>query len=211
MLTLLYCIRKGMDVCLFTTVNLPYYRVSGHGVSHKMIITQAQSLNKVMHIAYLPSSPTIEEYENITTYAMHVMNKNGVREMCCGDIFLEDLRKFREKIAGSANMNTIFPLWGKNTKEVAHEFISLGFKAIVVAVCLNHLDISFLGRSYDDSFIRDLPHGIDPCGENGEFHTFVYDGPLFLYPINIKTGEVVNKTLRHGSTEFQYAYIDIFA
>jgi diphthamide synthase (EF-2-diphthine--ammonia ligase) len=108
-----------------------------------------------------------------------------------GDLFLQDIREYREKNLARAELSAIFPLWGRDTRELAAEFTGLGFRASVVCVDSTALDRSFAGREYDASFVADLPAGVDPCGENGEFHTFVYDGPLFAKPVAQVRGEVV--------------------
>jgi uncharacterized protein (TIGR00290 family) len=108
-----------------------------------------------------------------------------------GDIFLEDVRKYRERILAKAGMNGIFPLWKRDTKDLARTFINLGFKAVITSIDSNVLGKSFVGRDYDGKFLSDLPANVDLCGENGEFHSFVYDGPLFCERIGFKKGEIV--------------------
>jgi len=117
----------------------------------------------------------------------------GVRRVVFGDIFLEDLRVYRERNLALLGMEALFPLWKRDTRELARDFVNQGFRAITVCVDPRVLDPSFAGRELDESFFADLPPGVDPCGENGEFHTFVFDGPIFQQPINIQVGEKVNR------------------
>jgi uncharacterized protein (TIGR00290 family) len=131
------------------------------------------------------------EYEDELLKVLRRHRANGVLSALLGDIFLEDVRKFREQTLSKVEMKGIFPLWHKPTKELAHRFINLGFKAIITVVDSNVLGKSFVGREYDDQFLSDLPANVDPCGENGEFHSFVYDGPLFHERVEFKKGEIV--------------------
>jgi uncharacterized protein (TIGR00290 family) len=119
--------------------------------------------------------------------------KQGVRRVAFGDIFLEDLRLYREKNLARAQMSALFPLWKRDTRELAAHFIASGFRAIAVCIDPTKLDLSFAGRELDATFFRDLPPNVDPCGENGEFHTFVFAGPIFSKPIHIRRGEVVHR------------------
>src|SRR5699024_6374314 len=129
------------------------------------------------------------------------IKQQGISTFAFGDILLEDLKSYRERQLNSINIQTIFPLWGKNTTNLAREIIDSGIKAVVVAISCNVLDNSFIGRVYDKKFLSDLPPGIDPCGENGEFHTFVFDGPNFRYPVKFKRGKVVKKSYNSDSKD----------
>jgi uncharacterized protein (TIGR00290 family) len=134
-------------------------------------------------------------YEQRMKEALEQHFAKGVRRVAFGDIFLEDLRVYREKNLAQVGMTANFPIWKRDTRELAREFVSRGFRAIAVCVDPRVLDASFAGRELDASFFADLPQGVDPCGENGEFHSFVFDGPIFKSPIAIRIGE---KIVRDG-------------
>ncbi len=188
-------------VSLITTITDEYNRVSMHGVSEKLLAEQVNSIGLPLHLIYIPSRCVNKEYERIMYENMLFYKNLGVEYVGFGDIFLEDVRTYRENNLKKLNMKGIFPIWGKDTKDLAKTFIKLGFRAIVVCVNLDILDISFLGREFDENFIRDLGDSVDVCGENGEFHTFVYDGPIFKKAINFKIGDVVIRE--------NYGYIDL--
>ncbi|MCZ6865252.1 MAG: ATP-binding protein, partial [Candidatus Dadabacteria bacterium] len=120
----------------------------------------------------------------------------GIRDVVFGDLFLEEIKKYREDLLGKIGMECVFPIWKRDTVKLAKKFIELGFKAITVCVDSNVLGEEFAGREFDEHFLDDLPKAIDPCGENGEFHTFVYDGPVFNTPISHELGEIVLKDER---------------
>ncbi len=184
---------------LLTTVNGKYKRVSMHGVAETLLDKQAESIELPLRKIHLPELPTMEEYDSIISKELDTAKKNDIHISIFGDIFLEDLRAYREKQLAKKGFTAMFPLWKRDTKDVAREFIELGFKAIVVSVDGRYLDQSFAGRIYDQSFLNDLPENVDPCGENGEFHSFVFDGPIFKTPIPFKKGEVVYKEYKsHG-------------
>lgn len=142
----------------------------------------------------IPKEPSMEEYSEIMSKTMNDIKSQGVTHSIFGDIFLEDLRKYREDQLQSIGMKSVFPLWKQNTTDLINEFLSLGFKTIVTCVNETYLDKSFAGRIIDQDFIKDLPENVDPCGENGEFHTFTFDGPIFKNPIAFEIGETVKKT-----------------
>ncbi len=188
-------------VSLITTITNDYNRVSMHGISEKLLIEQVNSIGLPLHLIHIPSACVNEEYERIMYENLLFYKNLGVEYVGFGDIFLEDVRAYRENNLKKLNMRGIFPIWGENTKNLAEEFIKLGFKAIVVCVNLDVLDISFLGREFDENSIKELKDNVDICGENGEFHTFVYDGPIFRKALNVKTGHVVIRE--------NYGYIDL--
>ena len=138
-------------------------------------------------------APSMQDYETIMLNKINVLKAEGCSKAIFGDIFLEDLRIYREQKLMQAGIECVFPLWKIDTNELIKEFINLGFKAIVVCVNEQYLDKSFCGRLIDTSFVNDLPSNVDVCGENGEFHSFVFDGPLFKQPIGFKKGEIVYK------------------
>jgi uncharacterized protein (TIGR00290 family) len=180
---------------LVTTVNKKFNRVSMHGVSQKLLEQQAKEIGLPLHKIYFPEEVSMEKYNTIMkTNLNEIISKGGYKFSVFGDIFLEDLREFRETKLAELNLKGVFPLWKLDTTKIIEEFIELGFKAITVSVNANLLDKSFVGRVIDKDFINDLPKNVDVCGENGEFHTFVFDGPIFKNPIAFEIGEKVLKT-----------------
>ena len=178
-------------VALLTTVTEGYDRISMHGVRRSLLEQQAQALGVPVEKVYITQKASNEEYEVRMKEKLLDYKAQGVFSVLIGDIFLEDLRKYREKKLSEVGMNGIFPIWKKDTGELARSFIELGFKAVITCVDSHHLGKDFAGREFDRQFLADLPPGIDPCGENGEFHSFVYDGPIFRRPIACQKGEVV--------------------
>ena len=180
---------------LLTTVTEEYDRISMHGVRRELLERQAESLGLPLHVVLIPPQCINATYEARMKEALGEHLAQGVQRVAFGDIFLEDLRVYREKNLAQLGMAALFPIWKRDTQELAHEFLRLGFRAIAVCVDPRVLDPSFAGRVLDESFFADLLPGVDPCGENGEFHTFVFDGPVFRTPIRFLTGD---KVLRDG-------------
>lgn len=178
-------------VSLLTTVTEEYDRVSMHGVRKALLQMQADSLGLNLELVWIPRNSSQEEYEHRMKAALDKFAKQGVSTVAFGDIFLEDLKKYREENLAKNGMSAMFPIWKRNTGELARSFTDSRFKAIVTCVDTKCLDASFCGRTYDKSFLADLPAGVDPCGENGEFHTFSYDGPPFAKKIEFTKGEIV--------------------
>jgi uncharacterized protein (TIGR00290 family) len=156
---------------------------------------QAESIGLPLHAVPIPPQCIDTIYEQRMEEALAEHFARGVRCVAFGDIFLDDLRAYREKNLALVGMQAIFPVWKRDTGELAREFVRLGFRAITVCVDPRVLDTSFAGRELNASFFGDLPPGVDPCGENGEFHTFVFDGPIFREPIPVRIGE---KVMRDG-------------
>lgn len=179
---------------LLTSINHEFQRISMHGVHVSLLGQQAESLGFPLIKMEIPKEPSMEEYRQIMSETMTKIKSQGVTHSIFGDIFLEDLRKYREDQLQSIGMKAVFPLWKQNTIDIIHEFLDLGFKTIVTCVNETHLDKSFAGRIIDENFIKDLPKNVDPCGENGEFHTFTFDGPIFKNPIEFEIGDTVKKT-----------------
>lgn len=178
-------------LALLTTVTEGYDRISMHGVRRILIEQQAESLGLPVEKIYIAKNSSNEEYEaKMRDKLMHYQGQ-GVLSVVFGDIFLEDVRKYREENLAKIGMKGVFPLWKKDTTELAHTFIDLGFKAVITCVDSNFLDRIFVGRVFDEQFLSELPSSVDPCGENGEFHSFVYDGPIFRKRILYKKGEVI--------------------
>ena len=180
---------------LLTTITEEYDRISMHGVRRALLERQAESLGLPLHAVLIPPQCINATYEARMKEALAQHFEQGVRRVAFGDIFLEDLRVYRENNLAQVGMTAIFPIWKRDTRELAREFMFLGFRAMAVCVDPRVLDASFAGRELDASFFADLPPGVDPCGENGEFHTFVFDGPIFKTPIACRTGE---KVMRDG-------------
>ena len=178
---------------LLTTVTETYDRISMHGVRRELLVQQAQSIGLPLHEVRIPPQCVNPIYEARMEEALRVHYAGGVRTVAFGDIFLEDLRAYREKNLARVGMTALFPIWKRDTRDLIREFHQNGFRAIAACVDPRVLDRSFAGRELDEAFFRDLPSGVDPCGENGEFHTFVFDGPIFQSPIPIRTGEIVNR------------------
>ncbi|WP_106914430.1 Dph6-related ATP pyrophosphatase [Chryseobacterium aurantiacum] len=179
---------------LLTSINKEFQRISMHGVHVSLLEKQAESLGIPLIKMELPKEPSMEEYQQIMSKTMSEIQAQGITYSIFGDIFLEDLRKYRENQLKAIGMQAVFPLWKKDTLNLIHEFLNLGFKTIVTCVNGNYLDKTFAGRIIDQQFIDDLPDNVDPCGENGEFHTFTFDGPIFKNPIDFEIGEIVKKT-----------------
>ncbi len=181
-------------MCLLTSINEHYQRISMHGVRVDLLETQAESIGLPLVKIQLPEMPTMEVYEQVMSTALRDVINKGATASVFGDIFLEDLRKYREDKLSEVNLKGVFPLWKIPTGQLIREFISLGFRTITTCVNEKYLDKSFVGRIIDDEFLKDLPDHVDPCGENGEFHTFVFDGPIFKEPIAFEKGEIVYRT-----------------
>ena len=177
--------------CLLTSVNHQHQRISMHGVRVALLEQQANSIGLPLEIMQIPEMPTMEAYENAMRDTLMQFKKQNFTHSIFGDIFLEDLRKYREEKLKEINFQGVFPLWNIPTREIIQEFMDLGFKTIVVCVNERFLDKNFVGRIIDQDFINDLPENVDVCGENGEFHTFTFDGPLFSKPITFEIGEIV--------------------
>ncbi|OGD45844.1 ATP-binding protein [Candidatus Bathyarchaeota archaeon RBG_16_48_13] len=176
---------------LMTNVTEEYDRVSTHGVRRSLLEVQAESLGVPLDVVLISKDISDEEYESKMRAVLSKYNAAGASSMVFGDIFLENVRKYREDILSKMGMRGIFPNWKKNTKELAKRFMDQGFRAIVVSVDSKVLDKGFVGREFDRQFLDDLPPTVDPCGENGEFHSFAYDGPIFKKRIRYDVGEIV--------------------
>jgi uncharacterized protein (TIGR00290 family) len=184
---------------LLTTVTEEYDRISMHGVRTALLRAQAHALGLPLRIVSIPPASGNETYESRMDSALEEVRREGIRTVAFGDLFLEDVRAYRERMLNTAGMSGIFPIWGIPTADLARRFIADGFRAVLTCVDTHQIDAGFAGREYDASLLDDLPPGADPCGENGEFHTFVYRGPGFRAPVEWSRGESV---LRDG--RFQY-------
>ena len=180
-------------VALLTTVTEGYQRVSMHGVQRELVERQAESIGLPLHAVPIPPQCVNPIYEARMEEALRVHYEQGVRKVAFGDIFLEDLRTYREKNLTTIGMTALFPIWKRDTRELIRAFHADKFRAIAVCVDSKVLDPSFAGRELDETFFRDLPPNADPCGENGEFHTFVFDGPIFRTAIPVRTEETTER------------------
>lgn len=174
---------------LLTTINSDLDRISMHGLRKELLLAQVQQIGLPLKLVSLPGMVSSEVYNQKMRSAVEDLKQEGFTHSVFGDIFLEDLKKYREEQLAGAGLKAVFPLWKNDTAGLMREFIEVGFKAIVVTTSSRVLDPSFCGRLIDESFIKDLPEGVDPCGENGEFHTFVFDGPIFKTPVSFEIGE----------------------
>ncbi|RYE01507.1 MAG: adenine nucleotide alpha hydrolase [Sphingobacteriales bacterium] len=194
-LCLHYARQQGLSFDrLLTAVNESTGRIAMHGVPRPLLEAQAAALGKELTLMELPAAPGMGDYERILAEAHGALKAQGYTHAAYGDLFLEDLKAYRDAQLAKAGLEGIYPLWGLNTTELLKEFIALGFRAVIVAVNESRLPRSFCGRALDADFLRDLPAGVDPCGENGEYHSFVYDGPVFLQPVAFRKGAVVQKS-----------------
>lgn len=178
---------------LLTTVNEDFKRISMHGVREKLLGIQAESLGIPLVECFLPVDASMQIYETRLNGVISSFKSEGIETAIFGDIFLEDLRAYREEKLAEIGINAVFPLWKRNTTELIHEFVDLGFKAIIVCVNEQRLDRSFSGRLIDRDFIKDYPATADICGENGEYHSFVFDGPIYTQQIPFEIGETVHR------------------
>jgi len=178
---------------LLTTVTEGYDRIAMHGVRRELLYRQAVSIGLPLQEVSIPPQCINPIYEARMEQALRLFYDQGVRKVAFGDIFLEDLRAYREKNLTRIGMTAIFPIWKRDTRELIRYFHGHHFRAIAACVDSKVLDPSFAGRELDESFFRDLPPHADPCGENGEFHTFVFDGPIFQSSLPVRTGDIVNR------------------
>ena len=190
----LYSVLQNKDleiVSLLTTVTADYDRISMHGVRRELLEKQAVSIGIPLEKVIISKNASNDEYEEKMKEVLLNHKNEGVTFVAFGDIFLEDLKKYREENLAKIGLKGLFPLWKQNSYVLAKKFIDLKFKAIITCVDGKQLDGKFCGREYDDTLLSELPKNVDCCGENGEFHSFVYEGPIFKNKIPIKKGEIV--------------------
>jgi uncharacterized protein (TIGR00290 family) len=180
-------------VALLTTVNRTHRRVAMHAVRESLLEAQAAAVELPLVTVPIPSPCSNEEYEQAMAAAMNRAKREGVIHVIFGDLFLEDVRRYREKNLAKCGMIPVFPLWGIPTTDLAREMLAGGVRAYLTCVDPRKLDRSFAGREWNADLLADLPSSVDPCGENGEFHTFACAGPMFREPINVDRGEVVER------------------
>ena len=180
-------------VGLLTTVTREFHRVSMHGVRERILELQADALGLPVTKVEIPSPCPNATYESLMGQALGELEKSGVETIVFGDLFLEDIRAYRERQLKTTGLRPLFPLWKRDTALLAKEMISGGLEAWLVCGDPKVLPASFVGRRFDDTLLEELPAGIDPCGENGEFHTCVLDGPMFRHRISATTGPIVER------------------
>ncbi|UCB42072.1 MAG: diphthine--ammonia ligase [Dehalococcoidales bacterium] len=178
-------------VSLLSTVTEDYDRVRMHGVPRVLLERQADCLGLPLEVVHIPKNCSTEEYGVRMQETLTRFKQDGVSLVVFGDVFLEDVREYRENNLARIEMRAVFPLWGRDTAELAQSFVTLGFEAIITCIDSRVLDNRFIGRTIDDLLLSELPPGVDPCGENGEFHSFVLNGPIFKERVACALGEVV--------------------
>lgn len=194
---------------LLTSVNAHHDRVSMHGLRRELLQQQVDAIGIPNGTVELPEQPTNAAYETLMRQKTGQLKASGFAYAAFGDIFLEDLKSYREQQLAPMGIKTVFPLWKKDTGQLMQEFIASGFKAITVCVNGAVLDDSFVGRTIDQDFISDLPKGVDICGENGEFHTFCYDGPIFKHPVKFSIGETVLREYKNSEAKTGFWFCDL--
>jgi len=193
---------------LLTNIYKPNKRVSMHGVPESLIIEQAKQIGIPLKTMYIQEK-THDEYENKMRALLEEVKKEGITKVAFGDIFLEDLKKYRENKLAEVNMSAVFPLWKKNTSQLALDFINEGFKTHICSIDISKVPEHLIAVDYSKTFLDDLPENVDPCGENGEFHTFCYDGPIYNKPVAFTANGVVNKTYKHENKDYVYLFSDV--
>jgi uncharacterized protein (TIGR00290 family) len=184
----------GAAAGLLTTTNQAFDRVAMHAVRRELLEAQAAAAGLPLHVLPLPWPCSNQQYESIMRTAIAGFVTEGFTHVAFGDLFLEDVRRYREERLAGTGLEPLFPIWKtKSTHDLAHEMIAAGLKARLTCIDPRKLDRSFAGRTFDQGLLNDLPSGTDPCGENGEFHSFAFGGPMFTKEINVKTGDTVNR------------------
>lgn len=178
---------------LFTTITRDFDRVSMHGVRTELIRLQAEAIGLPLYLITLPYPCSNKQYESIMQEFVDKVLSMGIDFMAFGDIYLEDVRRYREEKLTGSGITPLFPIWGQTSREISKGLISLGFEAYITSLDPDKIPGRFIGQKYNQEFLNQLPSSVDPCGENGEFHTFVTDGPIFDRPVRVEAGEVVNR------------------
>lgn len=196
---------------LLTTLSEEHRRITMHGVQESLLDRQAEEIGLPLRKVYLPAGASMSTYSKLMGEALSGLKAEGITHAAFGDIFLEDLKAYREEQMKKVGMQTVFPLWKENTTKLIKEFLELGFKTALVCIKAELLDQQFAGKVIDSNFLNELPALVDPCGENGEFHTFVFDGPVFKAPIPVEPGEQVYRTYPSpvGSGEVGFWFVEL--
>ena len=192
----LHVLREAGDVevvGLLTTVNETHDRVAMHAVRRALLEAQAEAAGLPLRVVEIPSPCPNDVYEAAMARALQEARRDGVTAVAFGDLFLADIRRYREERLQPAGFEPLFPLWERPTRALAEEMIGAGLRATLTCVDPRVLPASFAGREFDAALLANLPAGVDPCGENGEFHTFAWDGPMFRHPVPVRRGEVVTR------------------
>jgi uncharacterized protein (TIGR00290 family) len=184
----LHEIQRTIQIQAFITTVSEDDRIAMHGINKNLVFQQAAAIGYPMTEVRIPRNCSNDQYESKMTEALQQYHESGIQSVIFGDLFLEDIRAYREKFLNRIGMNGIFPLWKKDTTLLARQFIDSGFHAKIICVDTQTLSKEFAGREFDSELLNSLPPHVDPCGENGEFHTFVYDGPVFQKPLKIQKG-----------------------
>jgi uncharacterized protein (TIGR00290 family) len=180
-------------VCLITTINQEFDRVAMHAVRRELLELQAASVGLPLRVVPLPWPCSNEQYETRMRDLCGSLVRDGIEAIAFGDLYLADIRAYREKQLSGTGLEPLFPVWQLPTRDLAASMIQAGIRAKITCIDPKVLDRGFAGRDFDHSFLADLPPGVDPCGENGEFHSFVYDGPVFRARIPVETGKIVER------------------
>lgn len=180
-----------------------------HGVQEELIKAQADSIGLSIEFVYKEESTSYVEYENKMKSYCLTLKERGIHKVAFGDIFLEDLKQYRVDQMSKVGMEAIFPIWKMSTKEIIKDFVKQGFQSYTCCVGLDKLKEDQVGTLMDDEFFNNLPEEVDPCGENGEFHSFVFNAPMFQYPLSIELGETLMKTYKHEGKEFGFAFKEL--
>ncbi len=192
----LHLLRQNPDFTvtgLFSTVNAAFDRVAMHGVRRELLQRQAEAVGLPVHVLEIPYPCSNEDYAAVMSAFVDQARRDGVESFAFGDLFLEDIRRYREERLAGTGIEPVFPLWGIPTAELAQTMVGSGLQARVTCLDPRQLPSSFAGRAFNAEFLRELPPGVDPCGENGEFHTFAHDGPMFLHAVPLTVGETVER------------------
>ena len=178
---------------LLTTMNEEFDRVAMHAVRRRLVEAQAEAAGVPLRTVPLPWPCTNDEYESRMRAAVSQAVSEGFTHVAFGDLFLEDVRKYREDRLAGTGLTPLFPIWGIPTDQLATQMVESGLRSVLTCINPKHLDRSFAGRQFDRSLLADLPAGVDKCGERGEFHSFAWDGPMFNHPVTVSVGEVVDR------------------
>ncbi len=188
--------QKYEIAALLTTVTEEFERISMHGVRRELLERQARSLGIALRTVMIPKECTNEVYEARMREALEHFRAQGIAKVAFGDLFLADVKQYRDAHLAQLGMSGLYPIWMRDTEELVRTFIGLGFKALLSCVDTQAIDAAFAGREIDQQLLEDLPQSADPCGEYGEYHSFVYAGPIFAQPIACRAGELVRRTPR---------------